>query len=103
MNSFHNRGFQRRRFERHHVEPSEPVEPIDLDTTGAEAEYLKSLIDSHALITVVLTNGERLKGRIRYYDRHCFSIGLAGGGPKIFLRKGNVRYIEEAEVKSSNS
>ncbi|MBP1609146.1 MAG: Hfq protein [Acidobacteria bacterium] len=99
MNSFHNRGFQRRRFDRHHFETPQPVEPVDMDVTGSEAEYLKSLIDSRALITVVLTSGERLRGRMRYYDRHCFSIGLAGGGPKIFLRKSNVRCIEEAEVK----
>jgi small nuclear ribonucleoprotein (snRNP)-like protein len=103
MNFFHNRGFQRRRFEKKHFEPPEPVEPHDLETTGAEAEYLKSLIDSHALITVVLTDGERLRGRLRYYDRHCFSIGIAGGGPKIFLRKSNVRYIEETETKPPNS
>jgi small nuclear ribonucleoprotein (snRNP)-like protein len=103
MNLFHNRGLQRRRFDRQHIESSEPVEPVDLDVTGAEAEYLKSLIDSRALITVVLTSGERLRGRMRYYDRHCFSIGLASGGPKIFVRKSNVRYIEEAEVKPLNS
>lgn len=102
MNFYHNRSFQRRRHERQRFEPPEPVTPVDMDATGAEAEYLKSLIDSHALITVVLTNGERLRGRMRYYDRHCFSIGLEGGGPKIFLRKNKVRYIEELEVKPPN-
>jgi small nuclear ribonucleoprotein (snRNP)-like protein len=103
MNHFHNRGSHRRRFERQHFVPQAPVELVDMDVTGAEAEYLKSLIDSHTLITVVLTNGERLRGRMRYYDRHCFSIGLAGGGPKIFLRKSNVRYIEETDVKTPGS
>jgi small nuclear ribonucleoprotein (snRNP)-like protein len=103
MNHFHNRGFQRRRFDRQHFEPPEPVEPVGMEVTGAEAEYLKSLIDSRALITVVLTDGERLRGRVRYYDRYCFSLGPAGGGPKIFLRKSNVRYIEETEVKPPDS
>jgi small nuclear ribonucleoprotein (snRNP)-like protein len=102
MNYFYNRGFQRRKFDVQHFEPSEPIEQMGMDVTGAEAEYLKSLIDSRTLITVVLRDGERLRGRMRYYDRHCFSIGPVGGGPKIFLRKSNVRYIEETGVKSSD-
>jgi len=63
--------------------------------TGSESAYLKSLIDSRAKVTVVLTNGERFQGRIRYYDRHCFSIGLSANGPRIFLRKASVSYIAE--------
>jgi sRNA-binding regulator protein Hfq len=63
--------------------------------TGSESAYLKSLIDSHAKVTVVLKNGEQFHGHIRYYDRHCFSIGLSGQGPRIFLRKASVSYICE--------
>jgi sRNA-binding regulator protein Hfq len=63
--------------------------------TGSESAYLKSLVDSHATVTVVLKNGERLHGRIRYYDRHCFSLGLSAEGPRIFLRKASVSYISE--------
>jgi sRNA-binding regulator protein Hfq len=62
---------------------------------GSEAKYLKSLVDSHAKVTVVLTNGEKLQGHIRYYDRYCFSIGLSAEGPRIFLRKDSVSYIAE--------
>jgi sRNA-binding regulator protein Hfq len=64
-------------------------------TGGAESTYLKSLVDSHAKVTVVLTDGEKLHGHIRYYDRYCFSIGLSGQGPRIFLRKDSVSYIAE--------
>jgi small nuclear ribonucleoprotein (snRNP)-like protein len=63
--------------------------------TGLEAPYMKSLVDSRATVTVLLTTGEELRGRIRYYDRDCFSVGPADGGPKIFLRKSNVVYIRE--------
>jgi small nuclear ribonucleoprotein (snRNP)-like protein len=69
--------------------------PVHPDHTGSESAYLKSLIDSHAKVTVVLKNGERFQGRIRYYDRHCFSIGLSAKGPRIFLRKSSVSYISE--------
>ena len=63
--------------------------------SGSESAYLKSLVDSHSKVTVVLTNGERLRGFIRYYDRHCFSVGLSAEGPRIFLRKASVSYIAE--------
>jgi len=63
--------------------------------TGSESDYLKSLVDSRAKVTVVLKTGERMQGRIRYYDRHCFSIGLSPQGPKIFIRKASVSYISE--------
>jgi small nuclear ribonucleoprotein (snRNP)-like protein len=63
--------------------------------TGSETTYLKSLIESHAKVTVVLDTGERLQGHIRYYDRECFSIGPSVPGPKIFIRKASVAYIAE--------
>jgi RNA chaperone Hfq len=68
------------------------VHPQD---TGSETSYLKSLVDSRAKVTVVLKNGERLRGRIRYYDRDCFSVGLSVHGPRMFIRKENVSYISE--------
>ena len=60
-----------------------------------ESSYLKSLIESRSTVTVILKNGEKLKGRIRYYDRDCFSVGLTTEKRKVFLRKENVSYIAE--------
>ena len=77
---------------RKHQDINELVHP---EHTGSESAYLKSLVDSRLKVTVVLTNGERLRGFIRYYDRHCFSIGLSAEGPRIFLRKASVSYIAE--------
>ena len=70
-------------------------EMMQLENTGSEAAYLKSLVDSRAKVTVVLMDGERLHGRIRYYDHDCFSVGPSDHGPKIFLRKDTVSYILE--------
>lgn len=64
-------------------------------TGGSESAYLKSLVDSHAKVTVVMIDGEQFHGHIRYYDRNCFSIGLSATGPRIFLRKASVSYISE--------
>ena len=73
----------------------EAHELMQPEHTGSESTYLKSLVDSHAIVTVVLTSGERLQGQIRYYDRYCFSIGTVNNGPKIFIRKDSVSYIAE--------
>ena len=94
----HFRGRERNR-ERHFRPPVEPQGIHDLiqpEHTGSESEYLKSLVDSRAKVTVVLKTGERFQGRIRYYDRYCFSIGLSGHGPRLFLRKDSVSYIAES-------
>ena len=49
-----------------------------------------------------MTSGETLRGRVRYYDRDCFSLGPEKGRPKVFLRKEFVKYIyeEEADAKT---
>jgi small nuclear ribonucleoprotein (snRNP)-like protein len=83
---------------RHSERAGRPPEVHDLiqpEHTGSETAFLKSLIDSHAKVTVVLKGGERLQGHIRYYDQNCFSIGLSSAGPKIFIRKDSVSYISE--------
>lgn len=72
--------------------------PPEQPDSAPSASYLKSLVDSRAKVVVVLKTGERLSGRIRYYDRDCFSLGPTGGGPKLFLRKSSVSYIEESET-----
>jgi sRNA-binding regulator protein Hfq len=91
---------RRHRFRRKHAaqRPIRMPEFHDLihpEHTGSESAYLKSLVDSHAKVTVVLKTGEQFHGHIRYYDRHCFSIGLSNEGPRIFLRKASVSYISE--------
>jgi sRNA-binding regulator protein Hfq len=79
----------------HHLEDIDETRPVASDHTGEEANYLKSLVDSRARVTVVLNTGERFSGRIRYYDRYCFSLGRAGSEPKLLLRKEHVQSIRE--------
>jgi hypothetical protein len=81
---------------------SNPPEPRDDDPetpddsqTGPETKYMRSLVESRLVVTVVLTTGERFRGRVRYYDRECFSVGPLAGGPNIFVRKQNVHSIVE--------
>jgi sRNA-binding regulator protein Hfq len=79
----------------HQEQDQEQEHPVNPQSTGAESEYFRSLIDSHAKVTVVLINGERMQGFIRYYDRDCFSIGITAEGPRFLLRKDSVCYIVE--------
>lgn len=85
----------RRHFPGQRPQEQEPVDLLDPASTGSEAAYFRSLIDSHTMVTVVLTTGERLRGHVRYYDRDCFSLGPVGGGANVFLRKDSVRCISE--------
>jgi sRNA-binding regulator protein Hfq len=76
-------------------ERSLPEEISDPTATGSEAAYWRTLIDSKLLVTVLLTTGERMRGRIRYYDRDMLSLGQEGGGPNIFLPKHSIHQIIE--------
>ena len=86
---------RRDRYPVHRKESSGPVDSIGPSSTGSEAAYLRSLIDSQTEVTVVLKTGGKLRGRIRYFDRECFSIGLSDRRLNVFLRKSCVRYIYE--------
>jgi len=80
----------------------EPAERDGDDGRSREAAYLKFLVDSKAVVVVELTTGEQFRGRVRYYDRDCFSIGPIARGPNIFLRKSSVRCIIETEMGSDH-
>lgn len=66
------------------------------ESTGAEAGYLRTLVDSRAEVTVVLQDGEQLRGRIRYFDNNLFSVQLTDLGLNILVRKDHVLCINEA-------
>jgi sRNA-binding regulator protein Hfq len=76
-------------------EHTEPEDLTDLQGTGSEAAYMSSLINSRVTVIVVLNTGAKLRGQVRYFDRDCFSLGVAGQGPNVFLRKSSVAYIYE--------
>ena len=68
-----------------------------IEITGMESLYLKELMDAEMPVVVVMSNGDRIQGVIRYYDRDVFSLGPADGSPKVFLRKSSIRYLYELE------
>ncbi len=81
----------------------DPSAHVGIGDTGCEATYLRSLVDSRKRVVVVLTTGETLRGRVRYYDRNCFSLGPEKGRHKVFLRKEVVKYLYEEQEQSKNT
>ena len=79
------------------------AQATDYGGTGQEAVYLRSLVDSGTMVVVVMTSGEQICGYMRYYDRDCFSLGPADGGPKLFLRKSSVRYLYEVTESAAQA
>jgi hypothetical protein len=77
--------------------PMKKAPAPSIESTGMEAYYMKELMDSEALVTVVLNVGEPIRGYVRYYDKDVFSLGPVDGSPKVFLRKENIRYILEGD------
>ncbi len=96
MASFRDRRRRKRRdAEVSSTDRPEPSVIGDAGHTGSETAYLRGLVDSRKTVTVVFKTGATLRGRIRYFDRDCLSIGPAGSGPNVFLRKSSVAYIAE--------
>jgi hypothetical protein len=85
----------KRRAPKRKKKPVKKAPAPSIDTTGMEGHYLKELIGYETPVVVVLNTGEKIRGIVRYYDRDVFSLGPADGGPKMFLRKENIRYLYE--------
>lgn len=79
----------------HKHDPEGRREVVNPEQTGSEATYLKSLVDSHREVTVVLDTGERFRGCIRYYDGDLFSLGLSAEHRNLLIRKDSISYIAE--------
>ncbi|MGE0886622.1 MAG: hypothetical protein AB7P14_24045 [Blastocatellales bacterium] len=69
----------------------------NIENTGMEGYYFKELIEAGQLVALKLTNGEEVRGYVRYYDKDTISIGPDDGSPKMFLRKDGIRYMYEVE------
>jgi len=73
-----------------------PIFP-NIESTGMEGLYFKDLIEAQQPVVVKLTNGEEVRGFVRYYDKDVISVGPDDGSPKMFLRKDGIRYMYEVD------
>ncbi|HLM23719.1 MAG TPA: hypothetical protein VK274_01625 [Pyrinomonadaceae bacterium] len=66
--------------------------------TNAEIFYYKKQIDAHALMVIVLTDGEEIEGTIEWYDRGALKVNRKGA-PNLLILKRNIKYIYKADER----
>ena len=64
------------------------------EETAEEARYLEQLKERATPVVVHLLDGTDLRGHVEYFDRDMIKINRPHG-PHRFVRKSDVRYIEE--------
>ena len=62
--------------------------------TGQEAQYLRSLGEKQATVTVKLLGGEVFRGWIEYFDSNMIRLTRTDA-PNLFIFKHEVLYIAE--------
>ncbi len=70
--------------------PPKKVTPPD--QTNAENFYYLKQMQSKTLMTIVLKDGETLKGVIEWYDKSCLKVNREGE-PNLLIFKSNIKYM----------
>jgi sRNA-binding regulator protein Hfq len=67
--------------------------------TSAESFYYLKQMQTKTPMVIVLQDGERIRGIIEWYDKHCLKISCQKD-PNILLPKHNIKYIYKQEEES---
>jgi len=62
------------------------------DQTNAENFYYLKQMQSKTQMTIVLKDGEVLKGVIEWYDKGCLKVNR-DGEPNLLIFKSNIKYM----------
>jgi host factor-I protein len=65
------------------------------DQTNAENFYYLKQMQSKTQMTIVLKDGETLKGVIEWYDKGCLKVNR-DGEPNLLIFKSNIKYMYKA-------
>ena len=65
------------------------------DQTNAENFYYLKQMQSKTPMTIVLKDGEVLKGVIEWYDKTCLKVNREGN-PNLLVFKSNIKYMYKA-------
>ena len=65
------------------------------DQTNAENFYYLKQMQSKTPMTIVLKDGETLKGIIEWYDKTCLKVNR-DGEPNLLIFKSNIKYMYKA-------
>jgi sRNA-binding regulator protein Hfq len=69
--------------------------PAPPDQTNAENFYYLKQMQSKTPMTIVLKDGEVLKGVIEWYDKTCLKVNR-DGDPNLLIYKSNIKYMYKA-------
>jgi host factor-I protein len=65
------------------------------DQTNAENFYYLKQMQGKTLMTIVLKDGETIKGVIEWYDKGCLKVNREGY-PNLLIFKSNNKYLYKA-------
>ena len=72
-----------------------PKKTAPPDQTNAENFYYLKQMQSKTSMTIVLKDGETLKGVIEWYDKTCLKVNREGE-PNLLIFKSNIKYMYKA-------
>jgi sRNA-binding regulator protein Hfq len=76
------------------------------EQTNAESFYYLKQMQAKTQMVVVLQDGEKIRGVIEWYDKHCLKVNRVKE-PNILLPKHNIKYMfkqeEEPRMRRSRS
>ena len=74
---------------------AQPKKATPPDQTNAENFYYLKQMQSKTQMTIVLKDGETLKGVIEWYDKGCLKFNR-DGEPNLLIFKSNIKYMYKA-------
>lgn len=77
---------------RSHSGPQPHKKPAPPEQTHAENFYWVKQMQTHTPMTVVLTDGEVLRGTVEWYDRDCIKL-TRFGNPNLLIYKQFIKYV----------
>ena len=66
------------------------------EQTNAESFYYLKQMQAKTPMVIVLQDGEKIRGSIEWYDKHCLKINRVRE-PNILLPKHNIKYLYKQE------
>ena len=72
-----------------------PKKATPPDQTNAENFYYLKQMQSKTPMSIVLKDGEVIKGVIEWYDKGCLKVNREGE-PNLLLYKSNIKYMHKA-------
>jgi host factor-I protein len=79
----------------------DPRQTSPPEQTNAENFYYLKQMQSKVSMSIVLRDGEVLKGVIEWYDKDCLKVNREDA-PNLVVFKSNIKYMHKAEQASSS-